>query len=427
PWDESLARAWLPLDEWTRDFLAGSRLPLYPPVGGAKTPTAQVLDEQNWLSRQAHLRRVMIDVEVDNQQVVAPGQQGRICPVETPEGRNIGRILSLSQGAVIRDGRIEIVDDSPAAALGLSASMIPLIEFDDPGRCLMGANMMRQWVTPTAPEPALVRTGDEPDEPGFWCGWNLLTAFISAGGDTHDDGIVVSESAVKRMALPHTLEVGDKLSNRHGTKGTIARILPDEQMPHLPDGTAAELVFSFLGCHTRLNFGQMREAVLGRIARAKGEPIICPPFEGPSAEPTCPRRRSTPPPASPGATARGGWNTTPCGTSARSRPSPRRTICGPWTVPTPKSWPPAWRPGPSSRCRRRRRSSPTCPAVSPWPASGWSWRTSSSRSASPGRRGWCQSWPARWPTRGCPEPSWTQSGTVRSFATRPNWPKPTSG
>jgi len=283
PWDEPLARAWLPIDEWIGEFLAGSGAPQYPPVGGAKTPTAQVLDEQNWLSRQTHLRRVVVDVAVDSQKLIAPGQQGRVCPVETPEGRNIGRVLSLSRGATIRQGRIEIADDSPAAALGLSASMIPLIEHSDPARCLMGANMMRQWVVPTAPEPALVRTGNEPDVEGFWCGWNLLTAFVSWGGDTHDDGIVVSESAIKRMALPHTLEVGDKLSNRHGTKGTIARVLPDEQMPHLPDGTPVELVFSFLGCHTRLNFGQILEAVLGRIARAKGEPILCPPFAGPSA------------------------------------------------------------------------------------------------------------------------------------------------
>ncbi|KKK83909.1 hypothetical protein LCGC14_2788660, partial [marine sediment metagenome] len=169
-------------------------------------------------------------------------------------------------------------------AILLMNSMIPLLEHDDPNRLLMGANMMRQQMVPDEPEPALVRTGNEPDEPGFWCGRNLLTAFVSWGGDTFDDGIVVSASAAAKLDFPNPLEPGDKLSNRHGTKGTVARILPDEQMPHLPDGSAVELIFSFIGCHTRLNFGQIREAILGRIARATGKPIICPPFQAPSAD-----------------------------------------------------------------------------------------------------------------------------------------------
>jgi len=52
-------------------------------------------------------------------------------------------------------------------------------------------------------------------------------------------------------------------------------------MPHLPDGTPVELAYSFLGLHTRLNVGQMREAVMSRIARAEGVPAIVPPFHAP--------------------------------------------------------------------------------------------------------------------------------------------------
>jgi hypothetical protein len=78
------------------------------------------------------------------------------------------------------------------------------------------------------------------------------------------------------------LEPGDKLANRHGSKGTINQILPDDQMPHLADGTPVELVFSFSGLQTRMNFGQSREAVMGRIARAEGRPAIVPPFAAPN-------------------------------------------------------------------------------------------------------------------------------------------------
>ena len=212
------------------------------------------------------------------------GQLGRVCPIETPEGTNIGRVLSIATGAEIRDGKLVVTDDSPTAALGLSASMIPFLEHNDANRALMGANMMRQWLVPDRPEPALVQTGHEPDEPGFWCGRNLLTAFVSWGPDTFEDGILTSESAAGKLGYHGRLAPGDKLSNRHGTKGVVSRVLPDDQMPHLPDGTAVELVFNFVGCHTRLNFGQVREAVLGFIARAEGQTVVVPPFQAPSAE-----------------------------------------------------------------------------------------------------------------------------------------------
>jgi len=264
PWDASLAKAWLPLDAWVNEFLKS---------------TGQVLDDLNWLSRATHLRRIYIP---SRQRLFTPGQFGRTCPFETPEGTNIGRILSIALGAEILDGKLIVVDDRPEAALGLTASMVPFLEHSDSNRVLMGVNMMRQQLVPPEPEPALVQTGNEPDAPGFWCGRNLLTAFISWGPETFEDAIVISESCAKRLDFPHPVEPGDKLANRHGSKGTVSRILPDDQMPHLPDGTPVELVYNFIGCHTRLNFGQIREAVMGRIARAQGKPVIVPPFGAPS-------------------------------------------------------------------------------------------------------------------------------------------------
>jgi hypothetical protein len=183
-----------------------------------------------------------------------------------------------------------VTDTSPVAHLGLSASMIPCLEHDDPNRLLMGANMMRQWLPYDEPEPALVQSGYEPAAPDFWCGRNLLTAFIPWGGDTFEDGIVLSESGARRLGnSDHQLEPGDKLSNRHGSKGVVSRILPDDQMPRLADGASVELIFSGVTLLGRQNIGQLREAVLGCLAHVEGKPVVAPPFHGPPIDDLGPR------------------------------------------------------------------------------------------------------------------------------------------
>jgi hypothetical protein len=265
-WDAEMLRAWLPLDRWVNEFLQA---------------TAQPLDRTNWLSRHTHLRRLLIP---DRQKVVAPGQVGRVCPFETPEGPNIGKAFTVAVGAEIRARRLVVVDPRPEASLGLSASMLPFLEHNDPNRLLMAANMLRQAIQREYPEPAWVQTGFEPDAPDFWCGNNLLTAFVSWGPGTSEDGILLSESAARRMNDPCPIEPGDKISNRHGSKGVVSYILPDDQMPHLPDGTPVELVYNFPGLRTRMHLGQVREAVMSRIARAEGAPAIVPPFHAPSPE-----------------------------------------------------------------------------------------------------------------------------------------------
>ena len=263
-WDDEILHAWLPLDRWVDEFLLAK---------------AQPLDATNWLSRHTHLRRLLIP---GREKVVAPGQMGRVCPFETPEGPNIGRVFTIAVGAEIHDRRLVVVDERPEASLGLSASMLPFLEHNDPNRLLMAANMMRQGMPSSQPEPAWVQTGLEPDAPDFWCGQNLLTAFVSWGPGTSEDGILLSESAARRMNDPFLVEPGDKISNRHGSKGVVSYILPDDQMPHLPDGTAVELVYNFPGLRTRMHLGQVREAVMSRIARKEGAPAIVPPFHAPT-------------------------------------------------------------------------------------------------------------------------------------------------
>jgi hypothetical protein len=144
--------------------------------------------------------------------------------------------------------------------------------------------MMRQAIVQSTPEPALVQTGNEPDVPGFWAGRNLLTAFVPWGADTFAEGIVISESCARRFDTPYRLEPGDKLSNRHGTKGVVSAILPDDEMPHLPDGTPVELMFNVNSTRLRMTHGQVLEAVMSRVARAEGEPVIVPAFDAPSRD-----------------------------------------------------------------------------------------------------------------------------------------------
>lgn len=272
PWDAALARTWLPIDAWMRAF-------------HATEPTSQYLQTTNWLDRHTHLRRLTLvpifPHALGVEQVFTPGQLGRTCPFCTPEGPNIARLLEIAQGADIQDGRLVIVDDRPEATLGLAAATIPFLEHTDANRLLMGVNMMRQWIPPAIPEPALVRTGNEPDAPEFWCGYNLLTAFIPWDGDAFEDAIVISASCAKRLRYAAPVEPGDKFSNRYGAKGVISRILPDDDMPRLPDGTPVELIYSLCGLPSRMNFGQVREAVMGRIAKAEGKPAIVPPFHAP--------------------------------------------------------------------------------------------------------------------------------------------------
>ncbi len=273
-WDADLTRAWLPLDQWIAEFFDFRDKDSW-------ATYVQPLDQTNWMGRQSHLRRISIQTR---HHLFTPEHFGRACPFETPEGPNIGRIIQIALGAEIRNGRLVIVDESPEATLGLEAAMIPLLEHNEPMRLLMGTNMMRQWIVPETPEPALVQSGNEPDVPDFWCGRNLLTAFVSWSEDTYEDGIVLSESCARRLSYNQPVEPGDKLSNRHGMKGVVSRILPDEEMPHLADGTPVELVFSFISIHARSNFGQVRETVLSRIAHAKGRPMVIPPFRAPDEQ-----------------------------------------------------------------------------------------------------------------------------------------------
>ncbi len=82
------------------------------------------------------------------------------------------------------------------------------------------------------------------------------------------------------IAQKRKISEGDKMAGRHGNKGVIARILPEEDMPFLPDGTPIEIVLNPLGVPSRMNLGQVLESHLGWAAKALGYYVATPVFNG---------------------------------------------------------------------------------------------------------------------------------------------------
>jgi DNA-directed RNA polymerase subunit beta len=82
------------------------------------------------------------------------------------------------------------------------------------------------------------------------------------------------------IAMKRKLSVGDKMAGRHGNKGVIARIVPEEDMPYLPDGTPVEIVLNPLGVPSRMNVGQILETHLGWAANKLGRFFSTPVFDG---------------------------------------------------------------------------------------------------------------------------------------------------
>lgn len=75
------------------------------------------------------------------------------------------------------------------------------------------------------------------------------------------------------IAVKRKLAVGDKMAGRHGNKGVVSRILPEEDMPFFADGTSVDIVLNPLGVPSRMNVGQILEVHLGRAAKALGEQV----------------------------------------------------------------------------------------------------------------------------------------------------------
>jgi len=86
------------------------------------------------------------------------------------------------------------------------------------------------------------------------------------------------------VAIKRSLSIGDKMAGRHGNKGVIAKIMPEEDMPFLEDGTPLEILLNPLGVPSRMNVGQILETHLGWVAKVLGFNAITPVFDGADEE-----------------------------------------------------------------------------------------------------------------------------------------------
>ncbi len=102
--------------------------------------------------------------------------------------------------------------------------------------------------------------------------------FSRAEGHQLESGII--KKVVIEVAQLRNISVGDKLAGRHGNKGVISTILPQEEMPFMADGTPVDVILTPLGVPSRMNLGQILEMHLGLAANTLGYQAIVPPFSG---------------------------------------------------------------------------------------------------------------------------------------------------
>jgi len=102
--------------------------------------------------------------------------------------------------------------------------------------------------------------------------------FSRENGDQLESGVI--KKILITVAQVRNISVGDKLAGRHGNKGVISRILPEEDMPYTADGTPVDVLLTPLGVPSRMNLGQILELHLGMAAHTLGYQAIVPPFAG---------------------------------------------------------------------------------------------------------------------------------------------------
>ena len=101
-----------------------------------------------------------------------------------------------------------------------------------------------------------------------------VKVFTRENGDELPPG--VNKVVRVYVAQKRKISVGDKMAGRHGNKGVVSRVLPEEDMPFLPDGTPLDIVLNPLGVPSRMNIGQVLEVHLGYAAKALGWKVCHP-------------------------------------------------------------------------------------------------------------------------------------------------------
>ncbi|MFP4385434.1 MAG: hypothetical protein ACLFSE_15425, partial [Spirochaetia bacterium] len=241
--DPESGSAGLPVDILLREFL-DSR--------------GQIWDETNVCTRIIHPRRLL---NPEGYEFFPESWEGIFCPVDTPEGKE-GKVVTLASGASIVRGMLAGAGKNLEDRIGPLTSSIPFLLFNRPPRIQVALSLMRTCRSLETAEPALVRTGFEPEDPDFWYGRNLLTVYCSMGPETHEEGIVLRRGAAEALGFPGDTALGIRLVNRHGQKGVVSAVKADEEMPVLEDGTPADAAVDPISIHARGNIGQLLEAAV---------------------------------------------------------------------------------------------------------------------------------------------------------------------
>jgi len=117
---------------------------------------------------------------------------------------------------------------------------------------------------------------------------NVLNEIFEEKRESREKGDELSPGVNKLVkvyvVMKRKIAVGDKMAGRHGNKGVIAKILPEEDMPYLPDGTAVEIILNPLGVPSRMNVGQIFETHLGWAGKLLGLHFTAPVFDGAAEE-----------------------------------------------------------------------------------------------------------------------------------------------
>jgi len=242
----------------------------------------------------------------DTSLTVPPGIEGTVVDVKV-----------FSRRGVDKDERAKSIDDEEVSRLEKDyQDEIAMVEMerDQKLKNLLVGKTLAQDLTDPVTKKKLGRKGDKinrPDLENF--SWNELkrikvveddglAQYISRIEELAEEQISIYETMlderIKRLqrgddlppgvikivkvyvAVKRKLSVGDKMAGRHGNKGVVSKILPEEDMPYLPDGTPVEIVLNPLGVPSRMNVGQILETHLGWSARALGLWVASPVFDG---------------------------------------------------------------------------------------------------------------------------------------------------
>ena len=132
------------------------------------------------------------------------------------------------------------------------------------------------------------KLGPDGDDHPLTVPWNAggrvlrVTHRARAAGDSLPDGVLATVDV--EIVQWRRAQIGDKMSNRHGAKGIIGAIVPEEDMPYLPDGTPVDVLLNPLGVPSRMNLGQVLETHLGWAAAKLNRRVVSPPFFGATVE-----------------------------------------------------------------------------------------------------------------------------------------------